>query len=205
MLVDGTVTSDNQQPNLQQFGLTLENNQSDAEVLNSSIRLITQRDRTLAFTVPPGSYRLRARGNGAWYIKSASYGASDLLRQDLTTAPGVGGMPIRITVSNQTASLQGVCRLGGAPIDCWVYLIPTMPNAETVFIQRGNSAQGIYNYAHVPPGTYQAIAFEQRYSADYRDPATLVPFASRVRAVTLNAGEKPSLDLDVVPAAEMTR
>ena len=205
MLVDGATTSDNQQPNLQQFGLTLENNQSDAEVLNTSIRLITQRDRTLAFTVPPGSYRLRARGNGAWYIKSASYGASDLLRQDLTIGPGVGGMPIRITVSNQTASLQGVCRLGGTPIDCWVYLIPTMPSAETVFIQRGNSAQGIYNYAHVPPGTYQAIAFEQRYSADYRDPATLVPFASRVRAVTLNAGEKPTLDLDVVPAAEMTR
>lgn len=204
MLVEGA-TSDNQQPNLQQFGLTLENNQSDAEVLNSSIRLITQRDRTLAFTVPPGSYRLRARGNGAWYIKSASYGASDLLRQDLTMGPGVGGMPIRITVSNQTASVQGVCRLSGAPVDCWVYLIPTTPRAETVFIQRGNGAQGIYNYAHVPPGTYQAIAFEQRYSADYRDTATLAPFSSRVRTVTLNAGEKPTLDLDVVPAAEMMR
>ncbi len=107
MLVDGGTTSDNQQPNLQQFGLTLENNQSDAEVLSSSIRLIAQRDRTLAFTVPPGSYRLRARGNGAWYIKSASYGASDLLRQDLTMGPGVGGMPIRITVSNQTGECPG--------------------------------------------------------------------------------------------------
>jgi hypothetical protein len=198
-------TSDNAQPNLQQLGLTLENTETDAEPMNSTIRLSTRRDRTVAFTVPPGSYRLRGRSSGSWYITSASYGATDLLQQDLTVGPGVGGTPIRVTVSDQTASLEGVCRLGGVPSDCWVYLIPSTPSAETVFILHGNNAEGSYRYAHLPPGSYQAVAFAERYTADYSDPATLTPFATRVRAITIHAGEKPTLDLDVVPASEMTR
>ncbi len=200
--VDGSATSDNSQPNLRQLGLTLENVESDSDVLNSTIQLAPQRDSTVAFTVPPGSYRLRARSSGAWYIKSAGYGASDLLQQDLVIGPGAGGTPIRITVSNQTASLQGTCKLGGLPASCTVYLIPTFPSAKTVFTVQGNT-QGLYSDASLPPGTYQAIAFEQRHSADYGDPATLAHFATHVRTVTINAGDKPTLDLDTVSAAEM--
>ena len=157
----------------------------------------------MSFMVFPGNYRLRARNNGgSWYIKSVSYGSSDLLQQEVVVAPGGGGAPIRVTVSNQTASLQGTCKLGGVPAACWVYLIPTTPSATTVFMERGNE-QGIYNYPHLPPGSYQTVAFEQRHSADYGDPSTLTPFATHVRAVTINAGEKPTLDLDTVSEAEM--
>jgi hypothetical protein len=203
LLVDGSGTSDNTQPNLRQLGLTLENVQSDPDILNGAIPLSMQRDRAMVFTVSPGAYRLRARSNGAWYIRSASYGASDLLQQEIVIGPGAGGTPIRITVSDQTGSLQGTCGINGAPAECLVYLIPTTPSAEMVFIQQADS-QGIYSYAHLPPGSYQAVAFERRHSADYSDPATLVPFATHVRAVTINAGEKPTLDLDAVSEAEMS-
>lgn len=204
--LDSAATSDNQQPpNALQFGLTLEDDQQDADTFKSPASLSVRRGGDIMFTVPPGSYRLRARNDaGAWYIKSASYGASDLLQQEMVVVPGAGGTPIRITVSDQTGSLQGNCKLGGVPADCWVYLIPTTPSASSVFITRGN-AQGVYNYAHLPPGSYQAIAFEQMHSADYGDPAMLVPFATYVRAVTVNAGEKPTLDLDTISEAEMSR
>src|SRR6185437_3983229 len=152
----------------------------------------------------PGIYRLSALNDqGPWYIKSASYGISDLLEQDLIVAPGAGS-PIRITVSNQTASLQGACTLAGVQTACWVYLIPTNPSATRVFTMRSNE-QGNYNYGHLPPGSYQAIAFEQRHSADYGNAAALAPFATYVRTVTLNAGERPTLDLETVPEAEMAR
>jgi hypothetical protein len=202
LLVDGATTSDNSQPSLQQFGLILENEDADADFFNSTVRLGVRRDRTAYFTVPPGSYHLRARGNGRWYIKSASYGASDLLQQDLMIGPGVGGAPIRITVSDQTASLQGTCKLGGLPASCWVYLVPTTPSATPVFTLHSD-VQGIYNSVHLPPGTYQAIAFEERHSADYSDPATLAPFATYVRTITISAGEKSTLDLATVSAAEI--
>jgi hypothetical protein len=203
--LDSTATSENQQPSILQFGLMLEDDRLDADTFVSPVSLSASRGGNMAFTAPPGSYRLRARNDaGGWYIKSATYGASDLLQQEMVVAPGSGGTPIRITVSDQTASLQGTCKLGGLPTDCWVYLIPTTPSAASVFTAHGN-AQGVYNYARLPPGSYQAISFEQMHSADYGDPAVLVPFATYVRTITINAGEKPTLDLDAVPEAEMYR
>ncbi len=201
--VDGAATSDNPQPSLMQFGLMLENSEADPDDFSFPVPLTAQRDGAMSFTASPGSYHLRARNNqGAWYIKSASYGVSDLLQQEFVVAPGAGGIPIRVTVSNQTASLQGTCTLSGVQAACWVYLIPTAPSASTVFTVRSNE-QGIYNYTHLPPGSYQAIAFEQMHSVDYGDATVLAPYATHVRAVTVRAGEKPTLDLETVSEAEM--
>ena len=203
MQADGAATSDNPQPSLMQFGLMLENSEADPDDFSFPLPLATQRGGVMSFTASPGSYRLRARNDqGAWYIKSASYGVSDLLQQQFVVAPGAGGIPIRVTVSNQTGGLQGTCTLSGVQAVCWVYLIPTTPSASTVFTVRSNE-QGVYNYAHLPPGSYQATAFEQMHSADYSDAAALTPFATHVRSVTVSAGEKPTLDLDTVPEAEM--
>jgi hypothetical protein len=84
-----------------------------------------------------------------------------------------------------------------------VYLIPTgANNAQPVIALRSNST-GSYAAAHLPPGSYQAIAFERRHSANYRDPASLAPFSSYVHSVTVNAGDKPTLNLDAVPVAEV--
>jgi hypothetical protein len=105
-------------------------------------------------------------------------------------------------VSNQTGNLQGTVTLNGAPVACWVYLIPTTPSAVLVFSLRSN-AEGSFTKTNLPPGSYEAIAFERRYSANFRDPGVLEPFAARVRSVTVNAGDKATLDLDAVPEAEL--
>jgi hypothetical protein len=202
LLAEPQATPDDPQPSIQQLGLTLENVASDSDIFNSTIHPVTGRDRSVSFTVPPGSYRLRAQSHSSWYIRSATYGGSDLLQQALTIGPGAGGTPIIIAASDQTANLQGTCRLGGLPANCWIYLTPSTPSAESVFVEQ-SGADGAYNYAHLPPGTYQAIAFEQRHSADYRDPATLTPFATHIRTLTINTGEKSVLDLDAVSAAEI--
>jgi hypothetical protein len=203
--VDGAATSDNQKPSLMQFGLLFENSEADPDTFSFPVQLTAQRGGGMSFTAPPGSYRLRALNDqGAWYIKSATYGISDLLQQELLVGSGAGGIPIRIMVSNETASLQGTCALSGVQTSCWVYLIPTTPSASAVFPVRSNE-QGVYSYAHVPPGSYQAIAFERMHSADYSDAASLTPFTTHVHSITLNAGEKPTLDLDTVSEAEMAR
>jgi hypothetical protein len=138
-----------------------------------------------------------------WYLKSASYGDdADLLQQEVVVAPGAAGTPMRLVVSNQTGSLQGTVNLNGSPAACWVYLIPAGAGAQAVISLRSNNS-GSYTAAHLPPGSYQAIAFERRHSANYRDPASLAPFSSHVRSVTVNAGDKPTLSLDAVPVAEV--
>jgi hypothetical protein len=203
LIVDSSVTSDNNQPpTLPQLGLVLQSDQPDPERGDSSVRPTTRRDQSFVFTAPPGSYRLQSRNSGVWYIKSASYGDADLLQQELVVAPGAAGTPIRLVVSDQTGSLQGTVNLNGSAAACWVYLISTGANAQPVISLRSNGS-GSFAAPHLPPGSYQAIAFERRHSANYRDPASLAPFTGHVRSVTVNAGDKPTLNLDAVPVAEV--
>ncbi len=192
----------NQAPTLQQFGLTLDNDEPDTERGDSTIRPTTRRDQSLAFTTPPGSYRLEGRNTGVWYIKAANYGDSDLLRQELVSAPGAAGTPIRITVSDRTGSLQGTVSLNGSPAACWIYLIPSGPSAQPVISIRSGSS-GSYTAAHLPPGSYRVVAFEHRHSWNYRDPASLTPFGDHVGSVTVSAGDQPTLNLVAVPVAEV--
>jgi hypothetical protein len=204
LILDSAATSDNssQPPTLPQLGLVLESDQPDPERGDSSLHPTTQRDQSFVFTAPQGSYHLQGRNTGTWYVKSATYGDADLLRQELVVVPGAAGTPIRVVVSNLTGSLQGTVNLNGNPAACWVYLIPTGLNAQSVMSLRSNNA-GSYTAAHLPPGSYQAIAFERRHSANYRDPASLAPFGSHVHSVTVNAGDKPTLNLEAVPVAEV--
>jgi len=145
---------------------------------------------------------LQSHNAGTWYIKSARYGDADLLQQELVVAPGAAGTPVRLVVSNETGSLQGTVNLNGSPAACWVYLIPAGVNAQAVISLRSNGS-GRFTQAHLPPGSYQAIAFEHRHSANYRDPASLALFSGHVRSVTVTAGDKPTLNLDAVPVAEV--
>jgi Carboxypeptidase regulatory-like domain len=207
LIIDSSGTSDNnikdQPPTVPQLGLALESDQPDAERGDSGLRPTPRRDQSFVFTAPPGSYRLQAHNTGVWYIKSASYGDADLLQHEFVVVPGAAGTPIRLVVSNQTGSLQGTVSLGGSAGACWVYLIPSgANNAQPVIALRSNSS-GSYTAAHLPPGGYQAIAFERRHSANYRDPASLAPYSSYVHSITVNAGDKPTLNLDAVPVAEV--
>ena len=135
-------------------------------------------------------------------MKSASYGDADLLDHDLVVGSGAGGAPILVTVSNQSGSLQGTTSLDGAPAACWVYLIPTFPSAFPFIVLR-SGLNGGYTESYLPPGTYEAIAFEHRHSANFRDPETLAAYTTHVRSVTVNEGDKPTLDLDAVTTAEV--
>jgi hypothetical protein len=204
LIVDSSGTSDNndQSPALPQLGLVLQSDQLDPERGDPTLRPTSRGGQSFVFMAPPGSYRLQSRNTGVWYIKSASYGDADLLQHELVVVPGAAGTPIRVVVSNQTGSLQGTVNLNGSAAACWVYLIPTGANAQPVISLRSNGSGG-YAAAHLPPGSYQAIAFERRRSANYRDPASLAPFSSHVHSVTVNAGDKPTLNLDAVPVAEV--
>ena len=202
LVMDSSATSDNSTPpTIQQLGLMMQPTDIEPE-RGGMAQVETARNGTPSFTIAPGTYRLRARSHGTWYVKSASYGDSSLLDQDLVVGPGAGGTPIRVTISNQTGSLQGTVTLNGVPAACWVYLIPNFPSASP-FLTLRSSSSGTYNVAYLPPGSYQAIAFEHRHSVDYRDPNALAAYTTYVRSVTVNEGDKPSLDLDAVSAEEI--
>jgi hypothetical protein len=202
LAVDTDATADKTPPTLQQFGLTLEALQTSGESDTPAVGLMTVRDQ-VSFRASPGTYRLNARSNGTWYVKSASYGTTDLLDKDLTIESGASGNAIRLTVSDQTGGLAGTTTLNGSPAACWLYLVPTGPSATSFFSAHSNS-DGTYNFAYLPPGSYRAIAFEARHSANYRDPEALNKYATYVSSVTVTAGNKASLDISAISQKEMT-
>jgi hypothetical protein len=202
LVMDSSATSDNSSPpNIDQLGLTMRSTDIEPD-RGGVVQAQKGRNGIPSFQLIPGTYRLQARAHGSWYVKAASYGDSDLLDQELVVGPGTSGAPIRITVSNQTGSLQGTVKLDGVPAAGWVYLIPSFPSASP-FIALRSGSNGVYNVTYLPPGSYEAIAFEQRHSADYSDPNALAPYTTHVHSITVNEGDKPSLDLDAVTATEV--
>ncbi len=200
--VDSSSTSDNPPPNISQFGLSLQNADPSGEIGYPGVQINSRREAPSTLNAAPGTYRLQARNANQWYIKSASYGASDLFRQNLILTAGSGGVPIRLIVSNQTGTLQGLTTLNGRPTSTWLYLINGNPSATPVLTLHSNP-DGTFTDPYIPPGTYQVIAFEDRYSADLADPATVAMFSDAVQSVTVAAGTKSTLTLDAVSQSEL--
>jgi hypothetical protein len=203
VLVDqATGATSDKVPTAQQLGLMLNAmQQTGSRRGSSSVGMMQTRDRSY-FHPLPGTYRLVSRGIGTWFVKSAVYGATDLLRQDLVVAQGSGSSPIVLMVSNQTGSLQGTVKLNGVPAGAWVYLVPTGASANAIYSVRSGPT-GVFSFAYLPPGSYQAIGFELRHQENYRDPKILSQYSTYVHNVTIEAGNKSTLDLDAVPVAEM--
>ena len=201
LAVDSAATSDNVPPNLARFGILLQSTDPNGEVGYPGVQLITRHDAPSILNAPPGSYRLQANYANEWFIKSATYGASDLLSQNLVIANGSSAVPIRLLVSNQTGSLRGSTMLDGNPVSAWLYLVSGSPSATPVLTLR--SSDGKVTRPNLPPGSYQAIAFEHRHSADFTNPATIARYSTWVQSVIITAGNESTLNLAVVPESEL--
>ena len=189
-------------PTPQQFGLMLQRVDQNDDDGMTTVGLQQRREGTAVFTAPPGTYRLTARGQGRWYIKSASFGTSDLSSENMVVAAGASSATIHLVVSNQTGSLQGTVKLNGQPASSWIYLVSTTPSLTPIISIRTNSS-GTFSNPYLPPGTYQTIAFEHRHGADFSDPETLKAYSIYLQTVTVTAGNQATLNLNAVPQTEV--
>ncbi len=188
-------------PTIAQLGLYLEATDGSPAFEEPTQHLESREGQGSFFSPPAGSYRLRARGSGQWFVRSATLGTSDLLRQDLVITPGAGAASVRILVSSQTAGISGVVRKSGQPAAGWIYLVCTTPSASPLQILHAN-ADGKYVRSFIPPGSYRAIAFEHRHSINFEDPAQLAALSNEMRSVSVAPGDKGTLDLEIAPDRE---
>ncbi len=166
----------------------------DAEYLRAGFH---RGDSGVTFTVPPGTYRLRAQRNYTWFITSALFGGTDILGHDFTVAAGTGSTPIQLTVSNQAATLTGKVELNGAPAACWVYLIATTPTATPILTLRSGT-DGAFTQT-IPPGSYVVVAFATRQATN---PEALVQATPNAPTVSASPGDRSSVTLDATPEVE---
>ena len=163
---------------------------------SNEIRLAMLPDKSFGLIAGSGTYRLAAQNGGPWFIEKATYGTTDLLRENLTVAPGAAGEPIQIVVSNGTGQVTGTVRSNGAGGTGYVYLLPHEPSLTLVYTAVAN-ADGTFTET-VPPGNYSVVAFDHRFPGDLRDPQVLAQLRGGGSA-QVTPGGKASVDLDLQP------
>ncbi len=159
--------------------------------------------------IAPGRYWLRARA-GRGYVASATMGGIDLLRQPFAVGLGTT-VPIEITLRDDNAEIEGSVA-GITPMAAtsegpgsrrWspsahIYCVP-MPDSSGQFLELSASSDGTFDYQMVAPGTYHVMAFKnQQLELPYRDPDAMKAYDSKGQVVRVSAGEKASVQLQIV-------
>jgi hypothetical protein len=187
---------------VQQLGMFFQRTNAGASLRTENVSPAARRGGPVGFTLLPGRYRLRTAGYSQWFIESATAGGTDLLTQELVVDGGSSSVPLRLVVSNQTATIKGTTKLGGQSMGCAVYLIATAPSTAPV-IQARSGSDGSFSRTQIPPGSYRVVAAETRLSYDLTDPPAQRQLAPYMKTVTVGAGETGSVDLDGMPASEL--
>lgn len=159
--------------------------------------------------VAPGRYWLRARA-GRGYVASATMGGIDLLRQAFVVGLGAT-VPIEITLRDDNAEIEGsvagVTQIAatseGPGSRRWspsahIYCVP-LPDSPGQFLELSASSDGTFDYQTVAPGTYHVMAFKNRQpELPYRDPEAMKAYDSKGQVVRVSAGEKASVQLQII-------
>jgi hypothetical protein len=162
----------------------------------------------------PGRYWLRLHSSRG-YVAAATMGGVDVLHELLIVAPG-SSTPIEVTMRDDSAELDGtVAGLAAPPAmtdsavssrfsppQAWVYCIP-LPDSPGQFEQLGLSPDGKFNSQAMAPGTYRVLASKnQQTNFPYRDAEAMKAFDAKGQVVHLSAGQKTSVQLQIIPSIE---
>jgi hypothetical protein len=162
----------------------------------------------------PGRYWLRLHSSRG-YVAAATMGGVDVLHEPLIVAPG-SSTPIEVTMRDDSAELDGtVAGLAAPPAmtestvssrfsppQAWVYCIP-LPDSPGQFEQFGLSPDGKFNSQAMAPGTYRVLASKnQQTNFPYRDAEAMKAFDAKGQVVHLSAGQKTSVQLQIIPSIE---
>lgn len=203
VVVDSESTSDKTLPSAQQLGVLLENVQSDRTGA-FPFPAMARQNQEATLRAAPGTYRLASRNyGGQWFVKAATYGTIDLLRNPMTISWGAASAPIVLTVSNRTGGLQGTTQLNATAQPAWVYAIPSAGGAVP-FYETRSSADGTFRFPYLPPGTYRVLSFEDRSYVNLADPKVVGRYSTYVHDASVVTGETLTMSIDVVPDGEMS-
>jgi hypothetical protein len=168
-------------------------------------------DSLVLENVAPGRYWVRLRPNRG-YVASATVGGVDLLRQPISVAPA-SKIPIEIKMRDDSGEIDGsVTGVAAAPNAdaadfsagpaAWVVCIP-LPDSPGQFQQIWVSSEGKFNATTIVPGTYHLLAFASvQNELPYRDPEAMRAYDGKGQIVHVSAGEKASVQLQIIPATE---
>jgi hypothetical protein len=170
----------------------------DQRVDNVEVQAERNERGALVFrSLMPGRYFLEVSTTQPWYVRSATSGSTDLLREELVVGAGRRLEPLELVLRDDGASLKVKVLSGEQPAGGSVLLFSdqtSLANART-----GSSAPGVeISFAGLAPGNYKVLAFDRDTldSLEFRNPEGLAPYVSKAATITLNAGEEATLNVE---------
>jgi uncharacterized protein (DUF2141 family) len=145
--------------------------------------------------LPPGTYTVEATPNHLGYIDSLRCGSVDLLRDDLTVAPGAALPAIEVTLGNDGAQLSVTVMKKGQPAAVGVVIYSEEYPRRSLLMPTNNT--GRFSLGNLAPGKYQVIAVQDAQDLEFRNPAAMEKYLEHASAVTLQSGEQTSVQVEV--------
>jgi hypothetical protein len=149
-------------------------------------------------------YRLTVSGmprNG--YIKTARYGATDVLNEGLRLDRQPAG-PLEILVSSKTGIADGTVQNDRqeASANVTVVLIPDVRLRNRLDLYRTSStdASGHFHIEGIPPGDYRVFAWEEVETGAWQDPDFIRTFENRGKPVRVDEDSTSNIELRVIPS-----
>lgn len=157
--------------------------------------------------VPPGRYWMRINSLRGFPAVVTS-GGLDLQRQPLVVGAGASNARIEVTLRDDGAEVEGTVEgmaktpgdSEGAPAH--IYLVP-LADSGGDYREARVSAEGKFHLEQVPPGLYQALAFDQpQPELEYRSAEAMRAYESKGQVVRLVPGQKEQLRVQVISTSE---
>jgi protocatechuate 3,4-dioxygenase beta subunit len=168
---------------------------------------------------PDGSFALKEIGDGSYelmvrskcqecYVKSATANDVDVLADGIQITSGAGPAPLAVVYSSNTGTVSGaVTAKDDLPAPgAMVVLIPdaTSHLKPNQYKTSTTDQYGRFEIRGVPPGHYNAFAWEKVSDDAYGDPEFLKPLENMAEALDIAANEQKTVQLKMIPAVNST-
>ncbi|MBZ5566748.1 MAG: carboxypeptidase-like regulatory domain-containing protein [Acidobacteriia bacterium] len=141
--------------------------------------------------VEPGHYAAQISPHGPWYVQSATYGQTDLLREDMVVTPG-DARPIEITLRDDGGSITGSVMSDNAAATAMVLAVPERRSTPP---QPHFASETGFTINMLAPGDYLLFAFDSTDGLEYTNRDALEPYASRATRVSVSNNSSANVTL----------
>jgi hypothetical protein len=141
------------------------------------------------------------------YVKSVRVGNTDVLDTGVNFVTGAEALNMEVVLGVNAGAVEGrVLNDKNQPVvDAVVGLLPAAASARgfrtDMYKTTSTDASGKFEVRGLPPGDYKVFSWEDVDKSAIIDQDFIRLYESQGKTLHVGEGEKPSLDLTVIPAA----
>lgn len=136
--------------------------------------------------------------NAAYYAESATWGSTDLLREDIVLDSSGSIPPMDVVLRDDGATMKGKVLSGETPLYTQVFLLTD--NRRPISVEVGPDVT--FEVSGLAPGLYHVFAVSRSADLDYEDAASLAKISSKIQEITLSPKQSAYINLELATVEE---